>query len=589
MDSRNLPEEKWSLFFSALLSTESPNFEIKLENDKIIIKTPEQQMAEKLSAVLSSPEMTRANLKYSLTTEKSHTTTTVIQEIHYPKSISIEQGAGEVLFEKIIGRAQLRRIGCPQWTGEVKPETFDPDRKVLYATADQHESLSQIQVDTFRDLFRHASYADFRDALAESPDDYQPLVKKTEKGILNAHINKILYKKDDTLYFDYGLLSKCLIAPIVTCEVVNEVAGSHFEIAIDKNHLISYLSTAIKEGFILHVTGNAHDATQQARPICFNMGQALPVDITFSFLLDCSYSMESGFSQFKTYIKDFIKLITQQEKFKNAVIKITPFETTMKPTKTFSLKELKSFKAIDDYFEELKVGGATDLDNTICTTLQSIGKNPAQMNDIVFICTDGVDSSEGKHTTRLTTCSQEIKRKSNPPKLYSIGFGRDYDEVKLRQLAEITGCEHIKLTDQKDLERINEHLNLDHITKARVLATFIQAMEPIQQEFTVVTVENELGVGTKTLTIPGDIVVNGERLYVEAGKPELIAVATAGKAVSTTPATIPSKEELFSKLTALNPADLAKLLAGLSSFKTVVPTVEPLTQAKSTDNRPPVP
>jgi hypothetical protein len=521
MDTRITPDQKWELFFSALLKSRVPNldFQVKVEGEDILINTTDKLLVETIQDVLTSPEKARASLPYTLTNSSKNVSSVQLQEIIYPEAIAVEHGDGQKIFSRILGEANLKRVGCPNWDEEEKETT---NQKILFAKNDNLESLSQHQVDFYRDLFSHASYAEFRNALAVKDDDYKPLPQTKNKGILAKHIHKILFKKNDTFNFDYGLLMKCLIAPSMFLRHISST--DNYEMRINKNHLISYISTVIKEGFILLPQGDANAATQQATPITFNMGQAIPVKTNFTFLVDCSSSMNAGFNEFKKYIHDYIIKITLQDDLADADISITPFETVMQPTKTFTVVELKRNPSLlATYFSTLVANGNTTLDLTIAETLKKLKQHTQDINDIVIICTDGEDSYGKQHLEQLKDRSAEIKSKINPPKLYTVGFGERYDEKKLETLGQITGCEHIKLNDTKDLDKLMELLKIPEITKARVLATFVQELEAVPTEITVVTHENDLGVPKQqgTLTIPGNFKVSGKSYHVDKGAPSL--------------------------------------------------------------------
>jgi uncharacterized protein YegL len=525
MESRIIsPSQDWTLFFSAILNTDVTKLDIQVQvaDGKIKIKTRDKALAEKIASVLDSPENIRGNLAYTIQSNEITSSSTDIQEINYPESIKIMQGDGKKLFSRLIGTGKLKVIGCPKWLGEVEPESPAPECKVLYAKVEKFETLAQVQLGEYRKLIINATYADFRRAFAESQKEYKFLPERASSGIVGEYIDKILYKKDGILYFDYGFLTKCLLAPVLETKKINKRQEIAFE--INEEHLISYLGTIIDEDYILHITGNPEDATQQARPICFNMGEAHAVNIRFSFLLDCSDSMQDGFSAFKDHIRDFIKDIVKQPKFRNSIIRITPFATEVKPTKEFTVKELEDISQLEIYLSQQHADGATDLDNAVCTTLKFVENGSELIDDIIFIWTDGKDSYEGKHIVLLDAYVETLKQKSNPPKIYAIGFGSSCDEDKLTKLGRITGTNYINLrAGEKELKQIHQYLQLEQITKPRKLIHFIQSMHPVNKEFTVIAREHEIAVAKDTITIPGNVSVNGQTYSVGKGSPQLIA------------------------------------------------------------------
>jgi uncharacterized protein YegL len=349
---------------------------------------------------------------------------------------------------------------------------------------------------------------------------------------LATYIDKILYIKDDFLYFDFGFLTKCLIAPPL--KVLTSTKEEEIEFEIDEEHLISYLGTVISENYILHVTGNPNDATQQARPICFNMADAHEVNFRFSFLLDCSGSMDKGFAEFRAYIKNFIKRIAQNKKFQNSIIQIRPFSTTLMPTEEFKVSDLKDFGSMEFALNNLAAEGETELDNALCTTLKEIeSDNSILTDDIIFVWTDGKDSTGGENAAKLQVYAEALQQKSNPPKIFAIGFGSDCDETKLKNLASITGTDYIDLREGvAELSKIHQYLQLDVISKPRKLIHFLQSIHAVDKKFTVKAPQGQISVANDTITVPGNVIVNGISYNVGKGSPHLIPVCTEEKVVA---------------------------------------------------------
>jgi hypothetical protein len=256
----------------------------------------------------------------------------------------------------------------------------------------------------------------------------------------------------------------------------------------------------------------------------FNMGEAYQVSFRFSFLLDCSSSMENGFNTFKKHIRDFIESITKLDKFHDSIIQITPFATEAMPTKEYKISELvKDLKELNDFLDKLKAEGNTDLDNTVCLKLKEIENSSSVIDDIILIWTDGSDSMDEKHLSTLNAYAETLQQKSNPPKIFAIGFGDYCDDAKLTKLARITGTKYINLRSFDDLAEISQYLNLDAISKPRRLINFLQRMYPVDKKITVIAPQGEIGVAQETFTIPGDITVNGQTYSVGKGSPTLIA------------------------------------------------------------------
>jgi hypothetical protein len=530
MDTRMSPEQQWQSLFAAFLKSSAPelNVQVELTKKEIIIKTKNREHLARLQAVLSSPEMAQAGLEYTLTqgTQTVPAPAVVLQEVHYPKPITVAPNSGKDIFKKIFGTKILNRVGRTNWSNELT----NVDSRVLYYKVEEGlDSLTQVQLDAYRECLTSATFGELRAAFAEDKSAYRSLsFKKTEsveKKILATHIDKILYSKKDSanrnvLYFDYGLLAACITTPIMEITETNNSENTQplFQVKINKSHLISYISTIFEEGFILNVTGG-----NQGLPICFNMQRAVPVDIVLMLQLDCSGSLESVFPDYIKKVKEFLQQVQQDTSYANAEILIKAFSTTPCATKIFSLNNLDAIYA---YLDTLKAEGSTALYETMAQGFAEVIPLLVNKKVVVVTFTDGVNYCDDKGEAvydkglpELNTQSDIIKSQANPIKLYTIGYGPSYNETKLTELATITAGTHIKLNTIEDFSLIHGHVG--EMAKARVIARFLQQIQEQSTQFDVLTYEDELGVGTKALTLPGTFSVGNKQYEATLGGPKL--------------------------------------------------------------------
>lgn len=520
MESR-ISEENWKLLLASLIKRKIPEvvFGVNITAHEVVISTTEEQLGLALQTALRSPEAARTSITYSISEQMGHeaplAAETLVEPV-YPMPLILKQGIGMAVFERLFGATLLKRLGQIKWTAE----TGQADSHILYAHCEEELlDFTELQIKKYKDILSHASFLELRQALTEDDKQYSPLKGKSNApGILAQNIEKILYFKTDlnqqkSIYFDFGLLAKCLTPPDIKAHPGKDEKENHFEIRINKNHLMSYLSILFKEGFILHITENG-DQKGEARPICFNMQRALPVNNVLSLILDTSFSMKTGFDEYIKHVKQFVAKVADEKDFSEAHIRISVFNDKYERCQDFSPHQIVDIPA---FLDTLEANGNTYLNGTLCEELSYI-KRQVDENAIVVLFTDGEDNKTSAEKSReLEEVTAGFKRSCNPPKIYSLGLGSSYNKEKLTELAVITGGEHIKLNKIEDFDAILAHL--DKMGKVRRLTRFIQEMKA----FSVPAYEGEVTISPNTISVPGAFSVDETDYYVVLNKPELIA------------------------------------------------------------------
>lgn len=521
METRLVTSENWELLFSSLLTSKinHDSFSITTTHSELIIHSKEQTLQKTIAAALSSPEAARTSVSYSLLDRVDEssipTAHPTLTEPFYPPILEINSGIGQLIFEKLFGDKITKRIGHIKWNAELERENCH----VLYAHCEEGlEDLSALQVKKYKEVLSKASFSELRKALASKEEFYSPLTLKDGaiNGILESHIDKILTIQTNhakqTIYFDFGLLAKCLTPPRLLQAPIDEEKEISFEIRIDKNHLMSYLSIIFNEGFILNISHNQEK--HEAQPICFSMQRAIPVNNSLTLILDCSTSMEQCFPSYIKQVKDFIIKLSEEKDYADATIRIKPFASEELASHEFALTHLD---VIGRFLDSLEANGNTYLNGTIHSELKHIKSELQIKNNTIIIFSDGEDNQTSEEiNSNLASLTTDLKKHTNPPKIYTLGLGEHYSKEKFADLSAITGGEHIKLDKIEDFDAIIRHLN--KMGKVRRLARFIQEMKA----FTVPAYEGEVSVAPIKLSVPGPFSVDGKEYYVLLEKPELV-------------------------------------------------------------------
>ena len=516
MDELTLPE-KWKLLFNSLLQSNSPdaNFNVDVANEEIIFVTPDHTVATSLTAILNSPEAARASLSYSLTEEKQINITSLLKK-DYPQPIQLQHDQGIAIFERIFGDAIIQRTGKMPWHAvDLKSE----NNHIAYFTCEkQYNKLSRHQVDTYKDILSSASFDELRRAIALDDAQHAEVpLNLDQKGMLAKHIDKILHIRSagdiDTIYFDYGLLIKCLTAPAME---VTETAELQFKIHMNKNHLINYLNIIFQEGFVLRITGK--EGEQEALPICFDTKGSIPVDNVVSLILDISKSMESGFNAYINNVCQFIKKLSEKENFLHARLRLIPFNEKFSVAEYFISNKEEDLEKIYKYLKDQKADGSTFIYHVLQVELNELAKLADKNNITVLTFTDGGDNDDEvnryKHKASLDKVLKLMSTSSHPAKIYAVGLGDNFTEQNLLDLEAASHGKFIKLNSiDEDFAPIYAHL--DTMGQSRLLARFVQDLS--NTEFTVQVYADAISVASQALKFPMPFHVGDNRYAVQPG------------------------------------------------------------------------
>lgn len=393
-----------------------------------------------------------------------------------------------------------------------------------------------------------ASFYELRKALAFG-SEHTPLnyVKNTtSSGILVNIIDKIFYTAQfqgkKIACFDVKLLSQCLTPPQI---ISNETkSDENYKIEIDATHLMSYLSTALQEGFVLHILDNQQDSAEKlALPICFNIARTVPMDNIISFVLDVSGSMSDVFSRYRNELINFISEIEQESKkgtdFQNTTLRIRPFSDTS-TVRTFALCE--GTQTIIEYLNSLKADGNTLLNGTVANELEDLSQTYQDTNITIVVFTDGGDNrSAADDLPRISSLISQIQSKNHTPKILTFGLGPTYHAQNLIQLSAATCQEHIHLTVIEEFKKgLRSHLAI-YCQTMRVIKFVQERLDHNNDElsekinkrqtdlsFYVKLIEGQISTCStlNTLVLPGTFTANNVTYTVNTIPAQLTAAST---------------------------------------------------------------
>ncbi len=506
--SVSLPEASnldWNDLLSTLLRVppEALNIDILIVDKDIHLTTTCIERIEALKQLLKSPEMLRANTAYAVSTLGMAAVSSVAAPASYPAAVALGSLQGEVFFNQLFSAEARTKIGQITWNRE------DIRNSVSHSVYDEDDDgLTSAQIKKYQKILRSADIASLRRAIAESNPIGLPLscLKGNDQGLLQ--VEKILCMRDVdgadgtkkiVAQFDHGLLMRCLTPPSIAVPAPvqtpdDQLAAVTITLPID--HLISYLSTVFKEGFLLCLSepsaGSASSSQPQeqtGRLIALNAIASIPLKNHITIAFDCSGSMTSTFPAF---IERLIFLATALCKVANGTIRFVPFATKTHPYTEFDLHPSEEGN-IKNYLKRQKAysdaQGHTRLDGTVVEILEEIAKSLRHIyNTSFFIMTDGINNVlESGIDERLRLAMQSLESDPMPPQVCTVGIGAEYDKLKLIKLSEAAGARHYD-GDIQNIQKI--------VDNARDMAHTRKVIRVVQdlQRFTLTVFEGQPAV-----------------------------------------------------------------------------------------------
>ncbi len=500
----------------------------------VTIVTSNATLAERLNVVLKSPKTIYTSLRYNIKSEASAKQTLAEEDGKYPQIPKLDELLNFNFIDHFFAPELHRKIGV-QWKSDIK----ESDHYVICFEIDLLlQTLTIEQLKLYKQCLANASLTELRNALTfateHCPLNKLPDIAKAAGPLANV-VDKIIYTTKDSqgkpiACFDIKLLCYCLTPPVM--QVIPIATGSQaepqFHIEINKTHFISYLSTILPEGFVLHLQEHpTRPGSQLAFPICFNLERTIPLENVISFVLDKSGSMEDCFPQYIKEVKEFIGELKEQSihhvALQNTTIRIRAF-SDQSTVRKFSLQT--DIASIFEYLDELKADGKTYLYGAVAEEFSALEPNFSDKNITFVVFTDGADNVNTESSLAiLNEKNMRFKEQVEPPKVFTFGLGKNYDENGLRKLSDLSGNQHTRLNVIREFKKgLTTHLD-SYCTTVKLVRFVqqqvdnnLQVLEERQSQFSLKIREGQIvhAAANQTLVVPGSFTVNDETYTVAA-------------------------------------------------------------------------
>lgn len=497
----------WQLLLSTLLNTPLETLLVN-EEEQTLHVTLSEELTANLEAILKRPEAIRAGINYRISRTDAAAVMPAVTEIVETPTAPTDENARQIL-NNLFGDL-LVQCGLYEEPWQVA------NGYLSLHVPPQYSAMRKAGVQLLQQALAQASFQQLRNAFL-ARNETLPLESDT-RGILATQADKIICFRESSheINFDYNLLFQHVFPPVLQTSAAAASAET-CSISIDKKHLMAYLSAVFSEGFVLY-----RESEDQVRPICLASERTLLQPLIIKIVLDCSGSLHSTWADYIANITAFIANLRVQAA--HAQIQFFPFADTCTPSTVFSIQNESE---IDAYVRGLKGNGNTLLYASIYHTLTTESQRFDQGDCVVVVFTDGQDNkTPNENKSAVAKQIASFQGRSNPPQIFTFGFGSDLNEELMQALATMTGAVYRKLIDQADFAQVLQ-LTGDMCTK-RTLIEFIQNLPMDVQRFIVPAYEGRLSVAPQTLAIGarfqvGDVAYVAERQ--EPVAPQLPAVA----------------------------------------------------------------
>jgi hypothetical protein len=435
------------------------------------------------------------------------------EDVSFPKVefplVNIEEIDGNEIFQRLFSSEFRTSIGKIEWQKTESPNKHQVYYYVCPTKVDA--DLRTAQIEMFRNVLSHASWADLYLALAKEHAKPLHVSEKTTStlgnGPLRPHLDVLfrgrLEQNKYVMRFDYRGLVQCVVSPkfklsspvqpsttaaIASGEAANVVQDKMVEIRVNYAHFMAYMSTLLHQGVFLYQKGN------RVLPLGLNASHALQLPTLIDFGIDCSGSMfrTSGaagegkaisvFEKLRLLLKEIIKKLPESVDVAATRIRLSRFgdSTTKFNRIEFSLTEAQALVAAIDSPTFSPTGELnTALFQFLTQQFMTYAEDTTRNNVISVLLSDGGDNCSPSHYNpnmsgnQFSTTLDKLDTAISPPQFYSLEIGEDVDKTILETIKARTHGKRIAVGAQ--IENINEfYSDLRSLRNSRRFLHFYQ-------------------------------------------------------------------------------------------------------------------
>jgi hypothetical protein len=508
-DEKSTHSSDWRSLIIALLGNPAHAIAVSEQKDTLKITTRDPVVVEKLGQMLESPEQLQAGLWYTIQPLQSPTSLLTSPLPRYPAASPFDQKDGLRIYRNLLTKKMRRRIGEFDWEED---ENYTLKSSILK----EEVPLSQEQLNTLVAYIKKLNYLQLRKVISnetnvlqdaeviESKDQIMPLLP-----VLNEIIGmKHLENGSAIIYFNYGLLRKCLVPPKLSIDNLKAAQNSEglCEITVEKISLINYLSTVTEASLLLEpVSSGAGDEKKidRGRPILLRplIEGTARRENRYILLIDCSESMISKFYSYIEKIKLAIKHLRTLQP--SAIMHIIPFKNKNLHCQGF-IGNVSEAEKISQFLDTLNASGRTYLYGPLANQLDQDNI----YNTSIFIFTDGIDNESSLQEENLLKEKViALTTQQKPPKVFIFGMGEELDEVLIKKLSAATDAVCVRGDTPSIFEELDQYLQ-----KINTPSAVVFILEKIKEAWVsqkTRVFEGKPAVANFTVAVPGNLKIDG--------------------------------------------------------------------------------
>ena len=279
------------------------------------------------------------------------------------------------------------------------------------------------------------------------------------------YISSNLQNKTALVTIQYGkIIESAEKVNLKKPEVIKSEAEKEY--SVNKNILLNYAQNIIPSGVIYFKTDSG-----SLQPILFQSMKSDKPNIfqssVFDFIIDLSGSMDGKLQEIKEELNELITKIFNITN--NCEIKITPFSTSVLPTKEFSCKK-NTVQDITKYINGFETYKLTALYDAMSRVYSDVEKNVSNdKNNVIITITDGLDNESRKSDLDIFAISDSLRKKSPQSTMYNIGYS-NYNKEFFDKLSKNTAAKTIHLDKITDIAELHHDINT--INNCKVMYQF---------------------------------------------------------------------------------------------------------------------
>jgi len=499
-------QEKWEIFLQTVAKNKSVHVE-EVTEDEVIFTAGTDSDLQSLTDIFSSRELIRENVIVAL--QQGLDPSEIPEPPLAPRSTLLDLSGQEILAKLFT-------------SGFFESVEFDPTTLLdnpLYRTA----TLAVSEASPIR-LKRALTTYELMQSALSNPELVASILNGNTKAISQEPITGEIAdfgksaiailntsKTSANVVFNYGFLQAFMQnqhgvgmggSPVIAASTAQQG-----RFTLKKDALLRFVHDALSSNLIFK------EENGELRPVMFKERQtenSNPASLNLHMLLDVSSSMKENFEEYKKKIKETLQKITASSK--EWTITLTSFND-FSNSQTFTTSDSNDLDDLYDFIDSLEAKQRTDLHGAMYDAIKAL--HSQQQSSTLVVFTDGRDTEKKKTAQEVQDASLNLRRQNDQFMMFSLGFGKKYNQTFFDTLSAAGGFVHKHLDKIEQFSEFNQH-----IASLNVKKLVFEFVTEAAKNFFVQCPEGDVAVSTNTVPVNAKVKHAGqayETMYRSGG------------------------------------------------------------------------